>query len=526
MSNEYRARSSRHERRLSRRARKDFDIVEAMADKVTENLGELEDQNRERISRHTAVSRETSGLSVTAVVIQAVVSLLLGLSFYVFPFWNQLATPLQSQNLYSGLAMQHGLVPFNDFYGTGGTLFYVLNWLGNFAGSTLILWILEVVALFISGIITFQLVFNQTKSQNAATIISNFTLIIVAGLARGGDAPTLFALPFALWAVKFLNDYFREESTDRGFIRFGMAGAVTLVISPIMTMFFVFSAIALLIYNVSHRRFWHGFYQMLAVILGISVIGYSVAYYALNQQTLYTSIEQSVLIPLTHFGPTDSLLLTIAKALVLTLIFGIVTGFVQGVIQIKNAGRATIWYATLLVGTVIVTTMIIFAQTFDSSNLLAVLPFTVVFSGLGVKDAEQVFLKYLQNRLFAPILGILFIISAPFAYHHLNNAIFTEEKAIAQFIQENGKATDRVYVFGADKNINNLTRKIATLDNVPADYPIKFTQNYDLKVASLKDKYIVIEAGQAVPKNLSQLLSSNYKTAPYAGKHFLIYQKK
>lgn len=526
MSNDYRTRSSRHEKRLSRRARNDFDIVEATAEQTIRGLDESEFTQSDRSARRREAGEKLTTLSVKTVAILAGVSIVFSLSFYAFPFWQQLATPLQSQNLYSGLAMSHGLAPFNDFFGTGGSLFYVLNWLGNITGGTLVLWLLETIALFSSGIFTFLLVAEQTNNENAATLISNFTLIIVAGLARGGDAPTLFALPFALWAVKFLNDYFREDSSDRGFIRFGMAGAITFVISPVMSLFFVFSVVALLIYNVTHRRFGHGFYQMLAGILGVILIGYSIAYYALDAQTLYTSIEQSVLIPFTHFGPTENLLLVIAKAVVLTLIFGIVTGFVQGVLQLKTAGHALIWYVLLLIGTLVVTTMIIFESTFDSSNLLAVLPFTVVFSGLGVKNTDKVFIKYLQNRLFAPILGIIFIIAAPFTYYYLNKPIFTEEKAVAQFIQENSRAKDRVFVLGADKNINNLTRKSASLDSVPENYPIKFTQSFDVKAGSLQDKFVVIEAGHAIPAPLKTVLTTSYKPAAYAGEHFLVYQKK
>ncbi|MCE2141912.1 glycosyltransferase, partial [Streptococcus thermophilus] len=81
----------------------------------------------------------------------------------------------------------------------------------------------------------------------------------------------------------------------------------------------------------------------------------------LEAQTVYTSIEQSVLIPFTHFGPSGDLLVTLAKALVLTLIFGIVTGFVQGLVQLKKGGPTRIWYVMLLIGIVGVTTIVVFA---------------------------------------------------------------------------------------------------------------------------------------------------------------------
>ena len=60
------------------------------------------------------------------------------------------------------------------------------------------------------------------------------------------------------------------------------------------------------------RKIGRGFYQMLATILGVLLVGYSVAYYSLEEQTIYTSIEQSILIPFTHFGPSGDLLLTLA----------------------------------------------------------------------------------------------------------------------------------------------------------------------------------------------------------------------
>lgn len=158
----------------------------------------------------------------------------------------------------------------------------------------------------------------------------------------------------------------------------------------------------------------------------------------------------------------------------------------------------------LLIGIVGVTTIVVFAQTFDSSNLLAVLPFTVVFAGLSLKDSDQILLKYLQNRLFAPILAILFVIFTPISYHFMNRTIASEEQNVAQYIQANAKSSDRVYVVSDGKNINNLTKTISTLDNVPANYPVKFTQNYDLKVGKLTDKYVVLQAAQEVPASLKK----------------------
>ena len=170
--------------------------------------------------------------------------------------------------------------------------------------------------------------------------------------------------------------------------------------------------------------------------------------------------------------------------------------------------------------------MIVFAQTFDSSNLLAVLPFTVVFAGLGLTDSDQILLKYLQNRLFAPILAILFVIFTPISYHFMNRSVASEEQNVSQYIETNAKGSDRVYVVADGKNINNLTKTISTLDNVPANYPIKFSQSYDLKVEKLSDKFVVLQAGIEVPTSLKKVLDKNYKVTNYSGKYFQVYEKK
>lgn len=527
MSNEYQTRSARLKRNVSPQK-----VAPIEADSAT---AEIQDQQRaplsksrsnKQVSPHENRIAQRSSLPLWLYGLLGSLSVLLSLTFYTFPLWRMQATAIQSQNLYSGLAMQHGLVPYNDFFGTGGSIFYLINWLGNLGGSTWLLWIFGIIALLISGLLTYKLANQQTQNQTAATIVSAFTLVVIAGMARGGDAPTLFALPFALWGALFLNQYFREASTDRGFIRFGMAGAMTLVISPIMSVFFLMSMLALLIYNPLNRRFWRGFYQLLSALLGVLLVGYSVAYYALQEQTLYTSIEQSILIPLSQFGTASDLPIVLAKSLVMILIFGGVTGFIQGILQLKNSGSALIWHTLLLLGTVVVTILVVFNKNFDSSNLLAALPFMLVFTGLSIKDNDKILLKYLQNRLFAPILAILFVLLTPIVYSFQNRTIFAEEKAVVRYLTNHATSSDRVYAVAETKNINNLSRKVATIDNVPAHFPIKFSQAFDLKVGQLTDKYVVLEAGQKLPKSLSTVLSKEYKATTYSGQYFRIYEKK
>ena len=53
MSNEYRSRSSRHERRSSRWANKDSDVVEAAANQAIKHLEEEPESKNRRMKKHS-----------------------------------------------------------------------------------------------------------------------------------------------------------------------------------------------------------------------------------------------------------------------------------------------------------------------------------------------------------------------------------------------------------------------------------------------------------------------------------------
>lgn len=533
MSKEYGSRAERHAQETLRRGSKELAAKET--DSQLEQSDTTDFINTGRTSREKLRNKEPKeqafvGNSWPAYGIIALVALALSVTFYTFPFIHQLATPLQSQYLYSGLAMQHGLTPFNDFFGAGGSLFYLINWLGNASGSSILLYLFGLLAVFASGILTYRLVLQQTLKSSGALIVATFVMMIMVGLGRGGDVPTLFALPLAIWAVKFLEAYFHQDNKDEKFILFGFAAAAVFVISPMMSSFFVLSILALFLYNITHHRIGRGFYQVFAALFGLLIIGYSIAYYALNAQIIYTSIEQSVLIPFTHFGLDGNGLMTLAKSFVLLVALGLLAGMVQGFLQLKRAGKGTIWYFILLIGALLVTAAVILIRPFDSSNFLAVLPFILVFYGRGLNQESQnkqsLLATFLKKTWFTPILALVFVIALPITYALTNRSVFSEEQSVAKFIQEKTTSKDHVYAVSADKNINLLSKRTASIDNVPKSYPAKFTQSYDLNVSGIKDKYIVVEAGQKVSAHLSQLLQADYQVTSFNGKDFKIYQRK
>ena len=110
------------------------------------------------------------------------------------PFLTRFATNQQSQNLYAGWAMTKGQVPFGDFYGTNGLLYYAINWLGSLAGGHWILMILQAIALFFAGTYLYRVVRLRLIKDTAKNVQLLFYFLVL-GLGFGGTYVTLFSLP-------------------------------------------------------------------------------------------------------------------------------------------------------------------------------------------------------------------------------------------------------------------------------------------------------------------------------------------
>ena len=175
--------------RMSRRSRKaGVEATKAEASKVEENTEELEaDVAVEPIRRH---SKRPVPLAIPFVL-----SFLISLLHVGVAFLTRFATNQQSQNLYAGWAMTKGQVPFGDFYGTNGLLYYAINWLGSLAGGHWILMILQAIALFFAGTYLYRVVRLLVSDKDTAKNVQLLFYFLVLGLGFGGTYVTLFSLP-------------------------------------------------------------------------------------------------------------------------------------------------------------------------------------------------------------------------------------------------------------------------------------------------------------------------------------------
>ncbi|GBG96831.1 glycosyltransferase [Lactococcus termiticola] len=498
--------------------------VESEATRRPPRTASNSSRGRRQFSHDKQKEEKKAGKAVPYPIL-LLVSFIASASFYSFPLWSILASSGQSQNLYSGLAMQLGLTPYNDFYGHGGSLFYLINQIGNTLGTTLLLYIFSLAALFFSALLIHNLLFRQTQSEKLSLTVASFSIFIIAGIAHGGDTASLFALPFALWIARFVDQYIHHDGRDEKFILFGIFTAIILTISPIFLLFPALSIIAIFIYNISQRRFGRGFYQLLAGIFGFIVIGYLTAYYALNAQTLYTSIEQSIIMPLSQFSLSSLSINNLWHSVLALIISGFIFAFYQGFRNLHKSGPAMTWHILMLLGSILTFLLILFSKAYDFTNILALLPFLILFIGESLAKGRQDVFGYLSKYLYTPLIMLVFALALPAVYHFVNKSVNSQEKTLASYVSANTTDRDRVYVLAPDKNINLLASRVASVDNVPSHYPVKFQQAYDLAVADMKDKYVILEAGQKVPDSLSMALKVNYKPVNVSGiKDFSVYQ--
>ncbi len=83
--------------------------------------------------------------------------------------------------------MTKGQVPFGDFYGTNGLLYYAINWLGSLAGGHWILMILQAITLFFAGftIRVVRLLVSDKIQRRMSGLLFYF---LVFGLGFGGTS--------------------------------------------------------------------------------------------------------------------------------------------------------------------------------------------------------------------------------------------------------------------------------------------------------------------------------------------------
>ena len=220
-------------------------------------------------------------------------SVLVSLTSVINPLLTNLATNLQSQNLYAGWALTQGEVAYANIYGTSGLLYYLVSWLGNLFLGQLLFLLFQVVALTLAGIYLFQTISQITVRSGLARQITILFYLFVLTLGFGGTYSIIFTFPFIFRSLYHLVKYLQGRVRDESFIRFGMVGALAFLIEPAFSLlFYSLTTLFLLLYNIADKRKARGFYQLLASLLGFSLVFYPLGYYTVLNGSFGVAISQ------------------------------------------------------------------------------------------------------------------------------------------------------------------------------------------------------------------------------------------
>lgn len=132
-------------------------------------------------------------------------SLIISALTIAVPFFTEAANSLQSQNLYIGMMLTKGQIPYSDVFTTGGLLYFVVIALSYYLGTTLWLVFVQAFCFYLSGLYLYKLINYFTSFQKVALAFSIGYYVLSLGLGFGGLYPIQLAMPFVLVSLMVFN---------------------------------------------------------------------------------------------------------------------------------------------------------------------------------------------------------------------------------------------------------------------------------------------------------------------------------
>ncbi|HFU4377281.1 TPA: quinol oxidase [Streptococcus suis] len=492
------------------------------------NKGKYRRQRKNSQSQELNLNEEFNDKLLDTKIWPAIIwSLLLSILSVANPFLTSLATNIQTQNLYAGMAMMFGQVPYGNFFGTNGVLYYLLAWLGHIEGGFLVFGLLQFIFLVIAGIYFYKIIAYFGQSDYLATSFSHWFYIFIFALGFGGLYAEIFVLPFVLGSIWFLVRYFANAVTDEAFILYGIEAALAFLIYPKSLLLWLLAGFILFIFNTQHRQMARGFYQLLASIFGLLFILYSVGYYAFEAQILGTAIQQTFLYNLGLDFQYAGLYVTLA----VVGGFLLLSGFFKGLIQIVfsfGQGRHNHIKVLMLLVFIIQLVSIIGTSNSHYSQLLSLLPYGFVLTVLHLSGDSAVEERgYLRHQFFLPLLMIFGIVAQPAYTYFVEGDLVADRASIASYVGQETNEDDKIYVWDDSASIYLDSQRLSSATITTAEPYLTTTDNQNSLVYDLnKNEASLIIVNKNIPllddvKANVELQYKSVKTTDY----FTVYQK-
>ena len=473
-------------------------------------------------------------------------SVLVSLTSVINPLLTNLATNLQSQNLYAGWALAQGEVAYANIYGTSGLLYYLVSWLGNLFLGQLLFLLFQVVALTLAGIYLFQTISQITVRSGLARQITILFYLFVLTLGFGGTYSIIFAFPFIFRSLYHLVKYLQGRVRDESFIRFGMVGALAFLIEPAFSLlFYSLTTLFLFLYNIADKRKARGFYQLLASLLGFSLVFYPLGYYTVLNGSFGVAISQVTYV-LEAFRLNSSYLLD--HLLYYGLLFlglGFVTALMTAFAFKEEPTAARGMRFIGLLGLPISFVGVLGLPEKGAYQLLTTLPFALLLLALwldtgGDRDGHErrhrkptktsSWNRYLGKQLFLPLLAMLYLLAYPFVNEYiLSNGVSAERNLAAQHIRENSTSKDSIYAWDNTASLYNKAQRLSAVSLLSPSLYTGTEENRIFLRNALNEaspKFILVNKDVKLFSDIKKKISQDYEEVDLELNHFKLYQSK
>lgn len=463
----------------------------------------------------------------------------------LLPLLKDFSTVEQTQNLYTGLMMSKGVLPYNDIYATGGFLYYAMIALSYFLGTNLGLILIHFLAYYISGRYLYKIITDLTHSSEVAVAMNLVFYIFNLIVGFGGLYPIQWAFPFFLSMIWFLMSYFKNQVKDERFIVFGLTSTIGLFIEPRLLIFWLIVIITVLVFNIKAKRFARGFYQALCFIFGTILIAYVVGYFIFNEQLLTEYIAQPIIFNLTvlQSGHEDFLISAIFQV-ILVLFSGVYFGFVRG-----SKTELTAVKIILMISIVVYSVYAIFSQSFNNYYLLFIIVQGLILASLRlVKDyqlslssrthrrkrreslAKKFFYQYFIKTYFLPFILFIGFVGQLGYHYYLASQVIDERQELASFITNTTDKDDKIYVWDNQATVYLASeRQSISKFSVPDLYTVTSKNKQSLEDSLLQDnaELLMFKKSIKLDKSIAKNISRHYKQVKVDGVNsFIVYKLK
>lgn len=461
------------------------------------------------------------------------------------PFFTQLATNLQEQILYAGWALQQGQLVYKDVYGTAGILFYGLIWLGSSYQGTVLLILFQFLSAYFSGRKAFALANRLTGKKEVAEAATHFFYFLILILGFGGLYAALFTLPFLILALDLLVPVSAGETGNKGFLRYGALAAVVVLIDPFTgTLFFGVNGLYLFYRNLRAKQLGLGLSQLLAALIGFSLLFYPLDYVTVWNGTFGQALNQGSYVWQTfQFTGADQLQTAFFYGL-----FLVGVGLPLGLLALGQFSRTqeSLFYLPLgIFGTLAIWLVASSQGEFGFHQLLPgliyfwllqIFSFDRIQSGLQPgrhqkkRRMSSLFQGYLASLFYLPLLLGAVLVLLPLGQKWLGErSLETERQDVLAYLQQEADRSDTIYAWDSRANWYQEAGKWSASALLSPVYYQQLAEN-QLRLAndleSVRPRYIVVNTNLALLEDVDKELTTTYTEVKTDLQTLKLYERK